>query len=66
MESIEIVTKVISTVGFPTFMCLLLLYRMDKQAEMYKENEEKLRDVINSNTMILKELCLKIGGNSNG
>lgn len=65
MEDITGIAKVISTIGFPAVMCLILLYRMDKQAQMYAESESKLREVITNNTVMIKELCIRLGDKNN-
>lgn len=49
-------TQTISQIGFPIFMCLLLLKRMQEQDDLYRENEGKLRDVIERNTLAITKL----------
>lgn len=65
MEDLTGLAKIVSTIGFPAVMCLILLYRMDKQAIMYSESESKLREVITNNTVIIKELCIRLGEKQN-
>lgn len=65
MDDLTGIAKVISTIGFPAVMCLILLYRMDKQAIMYSESESKLREVITNNTVMIKELCIRLGEKQN-
>lgn len=48
--------QIISQIGFPIFMCLLLLKRMQEQDDLYRENEGKLRDVIERNTLAITKL----------
>lgn len=48
--------QAISQIGFPIFMCLLLLKRMQEQDDLYRENEGKLRDVIERNTLAITKL----------
>ena len=48
--------QAISQIGFPIFMCLLLLKRMQEQDNLYRENEGKLRDVIERNTLAITKL----------
>lgn len=48
--------QAISQFGFPIFMCLLLLKRMQEQDDLYRENEGKLRDVIERNTLAITKL----------
>lgn len=65
MDDITGIAKVISSIGFPAVMCLILLYKMDKQAQMYSESETKLREVIINNTVMIKELCIRLGDKNN-
>jgi hypothetical protein len=48
--------QAISQIGFPISMCLLLLKRMQEQDNLYRENEGKLRDVIERNTLAITKL----------
>lgn len=48
--------QTISQIGFPIFMCLLLLKRMKEQDDLYRENESKLRDVIERNTLAITNI----------
>ena len=48
--------QAISQIGFPIFMCLLLLKRMQEQDDLYRENESKLRNVIERNTLAITKL----------
>lgn len=48
--------QAISQIGFPIFMCLLLLKRMQEQDNLYRENEGKLREVIERNTLAITKL----------
>lgn len=65
MEDLTGLAKIVSTIGFPAVMCLILLYRMDKQAIMYSESESKLREVITNNTVMIRELCIRLGEKQN-
>ena len=46
----------IATVGFPAACCVFLLYQNAKQDESRSKELEKLRDILQENTMTLKEL----------
>ena len=59
MEVQELSTLV-SNVGFPIAMCLLLLHRMSTQDKVYYETEEKLRQVISDNTKAINKLVLDL------
>ena len=52
------VTTLISNVGFPIAMCLLLLRRMSTQDRIYHETEVKLRQVISENTKAINKLTM--------
>lgn len=59
MEFQELSTLV-SNVGFPIAMCLLLLHRMSTQDKVYYETEERLRQVISENTKAINKLVLDL------
>ena len=48
--------NLISQVGFPSTMCLLLLYYINKQGERHRDETSKLRDTLDNNTKVLTEL----------
>ncbi len=52
------VSMLISNVGFPIAMCLLLLNRMGTQDKVYRETEVKLRQVISENTKAINKLTM--------
>ena len=52
------VSMLISNVGFPIAMCLLLLRRMSTQDKIYRETEVKLRQVIAENTKAINKLTM--------
>lgn len=52
------VSMLISNVGFPIAMCLLLLNRMSTQDKIYRETEVKLRQVISENTKAINKLTM--------
>lgn len=54
------VTTLISNVGFPIAMCLLLLNRMGTQDKVYRETEVKLRQVIAENTKAINKLTMDL------
>ena len=53
MEYTEVITQVISTVGFPIAMCLIMFYFLHKEQENHKEEMRELRDVIAQNNEVL-------------
>lgn len=55
-------TDVIQNVGFPIFMCLLLIWYMINQRKEHKEEIEKMTSAINNNTVVLAELVALMKG----
>ena len=53
-------STLISNVGFPIAMCLLLLNRMGTQDKVYRETEVKLRQVIAENTKAINKLTMDL------
>lgn len=54
------VTQLISNVGFPIGMCLLIFYYMTKQDTKHTEETEHLRSTLEENTKVLQELTTLI------
>lgn len=55
----EVVTLV-STVGFPAAMCLILLYYMFKREEEHGKEMSELKKAINNNTNVISRLVTKL------
>ena len=53
-------SMLVSNVGFPIAMCLLLLNRMGTQDKVYRETEVKLRQVIAENTKAINKLTMDL------
>ena len=62
----EEVTTVISTVGFPIAMRILLFWYMQQQMKTHKEETDQLKTVINENNVILAGLKQLIEDKLNG
>lgn len=52
--------QIVSSVGFPIVMCLLLYKYMQEQNEKHENEITKLTETINANTQILTELSTLI------
>ena len=52
----EDIVQIISTVGFPIAMCLLLFWNMKQEQETHKTEVLELKDVISRNNEILASL----------
>lgn len=50
------ITTMITSVGFPIVMCLLMWYQMQKNNEMHKSEVDSLKDVISDVKIALTEL----------
>lgn len=59
MDINEIVS-IISNVGFPIAVCVVLFFYMSKQNDKHKEEIDKLSETLQGNTKVLTELCTLI------
>lgn len=57
----ENITQIISSVGFPIAMCLLLFWYMKTQLEAHREETSSLKDAINKLELAITTLVNKIG-----
>lgn len=58
----ENITQVISTVGFPIAMSLLLFWYMTEQNKAHKEETSSLKDAINRLEIAITTLINKLEG----
>lgn len=58
----EALTELVSTLGFPIVMCILLFWKMNQQDEQHKDEMEKITESLNNNTLALTKLADKLGG----
>lgn len=54
------IVSVISTLGFPIAMCLILCYYVNKINESHKAESKDFADALNANTVVLQKLCDKL------
>lgn len=52
--------KIISTLGFPVVMCLLLYYNMVQQDTRHENENRAMQETLNRNTNVLTELSTLI------
>ena len=57
-------TNIISSLGYPIVMSLLLLYMMNNNEKKYDETIEGLRKTIENNTLTLTKLCERLENGS--
>lgn len=53
-------SSLISTLGFPIAMCLIMCYYINKINDAHKEETSKFADALNNNTVVLQKLCDKL------
>lgn len=56
MEYTDLIVQVISTVGFPISMTLLMFWFLTKEQENHKQEMNDLKDVLSKNNEILASL----------
>lgn len=59
MDANAVVT-IISTVGFPIAMCLILFFYICKKQEKTDDTIAKLTETINNNTLVMQRLINKL------
>ena len=59
------VSTLISTLGFPIAMCLIMCYYINKINDAHREESGKFADALNNNTVVLQKLCDKLDSEVN-
>lgn len=57
---VSTITQVISNVGFPIAMCIMMWYRLQKSDEVHKAEMEKLRESFDGNTRAITGLTVEL------
>lgn len=58
-------STLISTLGFPIGMCLIMCYYINKINDAHKEETGKFAEALNNNTVVLQKLCDKLDSEVN-
>ena len=58
-------STLISTLGFPIAMCLIMCYYINKINDAHKEESDKFAEALNNNTVVLQKLCDKLDSEVN-
>ena len=58
----ENITQVISSVGFPIAMCLLMFWYMQKETENHRAETDGLKEAINELKLAITTLINKLEG----
>lgn len=53
-------STLISTLGFPIGMCLIMCYYINKINDAHKQESDKFAEALNNNTVVLQKLCDKL------
>lgn len=57
---VQSITTVITTVGFPIAVCLILFWYINKIQEQHKAETDKLAEALNNNTLVMQQLVGKL------
>lgn len=58
-------SALISTLGFPIGMCLIMCYYINKINDAHKEESNQFAEALNNNTIVLQKLCDKLDSEVN-
>lgn len=61
METVNTITQIVSTLGFPVAMCLALFWYMIQQRKQHVAESEKWQQALNNNTAVLTKIYEKLG-----
>ena len=57
------IVQIVTQLGFPIAMCLLLFWYVTKKDEADREEMNKMSEAVNNNTIVMQKLIDKLGGN---
>lgn len=58
-------STLISTLGFPIGMCLIMCYYINKINDSHKEETDNFVEALKNNTVVLQKLCDKLDSGVN-
>ena len=59
---VDVLTTIISNVGFPIACVIAMFYMWNKEREAHKEETDRLAEAINNNTVVMQQVLNKLGG----
>ena len=59
---VDVLTTIISNVGFPIACVVAMFYMWNKEREAHKEETDRLAEAINNNTVVMQQVLNKLGG----
>ena len=60
MGDLSWITDLITSVGFPIFVALYLLWQANKEEQTHKEEVKELSNALNNNTIVLQKIVDKM------
>lgn len=57
---VQSITTIVTTVGFPIAVCLILFWYINKIQEQHKAETDKLAEALNNNTLVMQQLVGKL------
>ena len=63
---LQAVMQVVSTIGFPIAICLILLWFIKDMLEKHKDETNKFTESLNNNTLVLQRVCDMLSVKRNG
>lgn len=56
METIQLITQVVGTLGFPIVCAGAMFWQSIKEREMHKEESDKWVEALNRNTLVMQKI----------
>ena len=53
---VQVITSIITNVGFPIAVCLICFWYINKMQEQHKAETDKLAEALNNNTLVMQKL----------
>ena len=63
VNNMDNIVQIVTQLGFPIAMCLLLFWYVTKKDEAHREEMNKMSEAVNNNTIVMQKLIDKLGGN---
>lgn len=60
-EIVQLISQLVSNVGFPIACVCVLFYMQNKEREAHKEESEKWVEALNNNTKVMEKVLGKLG-----
>lgn len=60
-EIVQLISQLVSNVGFPIACVCVLFYMQNKEREAHKEESEKWVEALNNNTRVMEKVLERLG-----